>query len=150
MSENAERIRAALACMIVGVQYLKTAAAIRFSNLPARGKFLSLVIPLAAIFVGWALIAKISARSESVQSAPRNLANTDRAFSPTPAQWQTLTIAPVTRHVFRTEHVTEGKIAVNEDRSTLIFSPYSGRVTNLLVKPGDTVTRGQLLFILEA
>jgi cobalt-zinc-cadmium efflux system membrane fusion protein len=32
----------------------------------------------------------------------------------------------------------------------LIFSPYSGRVTKLLVKVGDTVTRGQPLLLLEA
>jgi biotin carboxyl carrier protein len=39
--------------------------------------------------------------------------------------------------------VTEGKIAVDEDRSTPIFSPYAGRVTKLFVKPGDVVTAGQ-------
>jgi cobalt-zinc-cadmium efflux system membrane fusion protein len=52
--------------------------------------------------------------------------------------------------VFRTEHLTEGKIAVDEDRSTLVFSPYSGRVTKLLAKPGDTVKAGQPLFTVEA
>jgi cobalt-zinc-cadmium efflux system membrane fusion protein len=71
-------------------------------------------------------------------------------FQPTPAQWATLTVAPVERHAFRSEHVTEGKIAVNEDRSTLIFTPYSGRVTRLLVKPGERVERGQPLFTIEA
>jgi cobalt-zinc-cadmium efflux system membrane fusion protein len=71
-------------------------------------------------------------------------------FRPTPAQWATLTVAPVERQAFRSEHVTEGKIAVNEDRSTLIFTPYSGRVTRLLVKPGERVERGQPLFTIEA
>ena len=46
--------------------------------------------------------------------------------------------------------MTEGKIAVDEDRSTPIFSPYSGRVTKLLAKPGDAVTTGQPLFVIEA
>jgi len=71
-------------------------------------------------------------------------------FYPTEAQWATLTVEPVQQHVFRSEHVTEGKIAVDEDRSTLIFSPYSGRVMKLLVKPGDAVRRGQQLFTIEA
>ncbi len=71
-------------------------------------------------------------------------------FAPTPTQWATFTIVPTTQRIFRSEHVTEGKVAVNEDRSTLIFSPYAGRVTKLLVKPGDTVERGQPLFIIEA
>jgi membrane fusion protein, heavy metal efflux system len=46
--------------------------------------------------------------------------------------------------------VTEGKIAVDEDRSTPIFSPYAGRVLKLFVKPGDTVTVGQPLFTVQA
>jgi cobalt-zinc-cadmium efflux system membrane fusion protein len=71
-------------------------------------------------------------------------------YVPTPAEWASLTVEPVTEKVFRAEHVTEGKIAVNEDSSTPIFSPFAGRVTKLLVKPSDTVERGQLLFIVEA
>jgi len=49
-------------------------------------------------------------------------------FYPTAEQWATLTIEPVQRQVFRSERITEGKIAVDEDRSTPIFSPYAGRV----------------------
>ena len=56
----------------------------------------------------------------------------------------------VTEVVNRTEHLTEGKIAVDEDRSTLVFSPYSGRVIKLLAKPGDSVKAGQPLFTVEA
>jgi len=56
----------------------------------------------------------------------------------------------VSERIFRAEHITEGKIAVNEDSSTPIFSPYAGRVTKLLVKPSDTVERGQPLFVIEA
>jgi len=71
-------------------------------------------------------------------------------YTPTPAEWASLTIQPVTERAFRAEHVTEGKIAVDEDRSTPVFSPYAGRVTKLLARPGDTVTQGQALFVIEA
>src|ERR1700761_4449100 len=71
-------------------------------------------------------------------------------YTPTAAEWASLTIEPVTEHNFRAEHVTEGKIAVNEDRSTPVFSPYTGRVVRLLAKPGDSVTQGQPLFVIEA
>jgi cobalt-zinc-cadmium efflux system membrane fusion protein len=71
-------------------------------------------------------------------------------YTPTPAEWATLTIEPVTERTFRAEHVTEGKIAVDEDRSTPVFSPYAGRVTKLLARPGDAVTQGQPLFVIEA
>jgi cobalt-zinc-cadmium efflux system membrane fusion protein len=71
-------------------------------------------------------------------------------YTPTPSEWASLTIEPVTERAFRAEHVTEGKIAVNEDRSTPVFSPYAGRVTKLLARPGDQVTQGQGLFVIEA
>jgi len=71
-------------------------------------------------------------------------------YIPTPAEWASLTVEPVTERTFRAEHVTEGKIAVDEDRSTPVFSPYAGRVIKLLAKPGDHVTQGQPLFVIEA
>jgi cobalt-zinc-cadmium efflux system membrane fusion protein len=71
-------------------------------------------------------------------------------YTPTPAEWASLTVEPVTERSFRAETVTEGKIAVDEDRSTPVFSPYAGRVTKLLVRPGDTVTQQQPLFVIEA
>ncbi len=71
-------------------------------------------------------------------------------YTPSPAEWASLTIQPVAERAFRAEHVTEGKIAVDEDRSTPVFSPYAGRVTKLLARPGDSVVQGQPLFVIEA
>jgi membrane fusion protein, heavy metal efflux system len=67
-----------------------------------------------------------------------------------PVQVAGLTIEAVKELPFRSEILTDGKIAVDEDRTTPVFSPYSGIVKRLAVKPGDTVERGQLLFTLEA
>src|SRR6185503_16762801 len=67
-----------------------------------------------------------------------------------PGEWASLTIQPVTELAFRAEHVTEGKIAIDEDRSTPVFSPYAGRVTKVLARPGDSVVKGQPLFVIEA
>src|SRR5437016_6332628 len=71
-------------------------------------------------------------------------------YTPSPAEWASLTIQPVTERPFRAEHVTEGKIAVDEDRSTPVFSPYAGRVTKLLARPGDRVPQGRPLVVTEA
>jgi len=95
----------------------------------------------------WLLLG-IGARSTTGHAQSVN--HSEGVFVPTPEQWATFTVVLVEQHIFRSEHVTEGKIAVNEDRSTLIFSPYSGRVTKLLAKPGDTVERGDPLFVIEA
>ena len=83
---------------------------------------------------------------KSRASPARDCSATRRA----PAEWASLTIQPVTERGFRAEHVTEGKIAIDEDRSTPVFSPYAGRVTKLLAKPGDSVVKGQPLFVIEA
>src|SRR4051812_18868010 len=71
-------------------------------------------------------------------------------YPPTAAEWASLATEPATERSFRAEHITEGKIAVDEDRSTPVFSPYAGRVTKLLARPGDRVVQGQPLFVIEA
>jgi cobalt-zinc-cadmium efflux system membrane fusion protein len=71
-------------------------------------------------------------------------------YTPSAAEWASLTIEPVIDRTFRAEHVTEGKIAIDEDRATPVFSPYAGRVTKLLARPGDRVSQGQPLFVIEA
>jgi cobalt-zinc-cadmium efflux system membrane fusion protein len=87
-------------------------------------------------------------------NAPSELSSQSRkglsTYTPTEAEWASLTIAPAVEHVFRTEHVTEGKISVDEDRSTQVFSPYAGRVTRLMARPGDHVEQGQPLYVIEA
>jgi len=71
-------------------------------------------------------------------------------YYPTAKQWASLETEPVREVLFRAEHLTEGKIAVDEDRATLVYSPYAGRVIKLLARPGDIVTAGQALFVVES
>ena len=71
-------------------------------------------------------------------------------FRPTEAQWKALRIEPVQLVTFRSEQVTEGNIAIDDDLNTAVFSPYSGRVTRLVAKLGDHVERGAPLFIVDA
>jgi cobalt-zinc-cadmium efflux system membrane fusion protein len=71
-------------------------------------------------------------------------------YTPSASEWASLSIETVSEQEFRAEHLTEGKISVNEDGSTPIFSPYAGRVVKLLVKPSEIVERGQPLFVVEA
>ena len=108
-----------------------------------------LVLVATALLLVW-LIPPHKEVKERIAETPRNVARSDQAFVPTAQQWATLTVEPVQQRAFLPELVTEGKIAVDEDSSTPIFSPYAGRVTKLLVKPGNTVARGQPLFVVEA
>jgi membrane fusion protein, heavy metal efflux system len=113
---------------------------------------LTLSVALLTAAVGFAYFGVTRMRAQHVSAS--DLSSQQRTglprYVPSAAEWASLTVEPVSSQVFRAEHITEGKIAVNEDSSTPIFSPYAGRVTKLLVKPSDTVERGQPLFIVEA
>ncbi len=107
-------------------------------------------VVLGLIAAGWFALSHLGGappRSSDLSSQSRK--GSDR-YTPTAAEWASLTIQPVADHDFRAEHITEGKIAVDEDRSTPVFSPYTGRVSQLMVKPGDQVAKGQPLFVIEA
>ena len=67
-----------------------------------------------------------------------------------PAQWATLKVTEVATMTFRAEQVTDGKIAINGDRTTPVYSPYSGRVTKIIANLGDHVKQGDPLLALEA
>jgi cobalt-zinc-cadmium efflux system membrane fusion protein len=100
-----------------------------------------------AAWFGFSRLGQTAPRNSELSSQSRKAS--DR-YTPTPAEWASLTVEPVTEHNFRAEHITEGKIAVDEDRSTPVFSPYTGRVIQLLAKPGDRVEKSQPLFVIEA
>jgi cobalt-zinc-cadmium efflux system membrane fusion protein len=85
------------------------------------------------------------------QTSPQPAAATaSGTFKPTEEQWQALKVEAVETRSFRSEQVTEGNIALDDDLNTPVFSPYSGRVTRLIAKLGDMVERGAPLFTLEA
>ena len=107
----------------------------------------ALTVLAGAALYGFTHIGGASHGSSEVSSQSRK---GSQRYTPTPAEWATLTIEPVTERTFRAETVTEGKVAVDEDRSTPVFSPYAGRVMKLMVRPGDNVTQGQPLFVIEA
>ena len=72
------------------------------------------------------------------------------SFVPTPQQLLSLAIKTVESRTFRTETATDGTIALNDDLTTPVFSPFSGRVTKIFAKLGDRVERGAPLMAVEA
>ena len=101
----------------------------------AAAAVIILVLVLRALFHGH------EAPSPAVESG---------TFRPTPEQMKSLNVRLVASVRFRSEDVTDGKIALDDDITTPFFSPYSGRVTRLLVKSGDIVEKGTPLFGIEA
>jgi len=70
-------------------------------------------------------------------------------FHPTADQLASITVAPVRARVFPAITSTDGYIASDDDLTTPVFSPFSGRVTRLITKLGDTVKKGQPLLIVQ-
>jgi membrane fusion protein, heavy metal efflux system len=101
-----------------------------------------LVIVVAAFWLGGRLFAP--------NEAPAPAPSPPGTFRATAQQLKSLTVQTVQTHAFVSEELTEGKIAVNGDRATPVFSPYSGRVTRVIAGLGDTVKAGAPLATLEA
>ena len=103
--------------------------------------------PVAAAVVAVALALGMAG---ATAAEPGAAAAEPGTFRPTPEQLAALKIAPVALAAFRREHVTEGNIALDDDLTTPVFSPYSGRVVRLIARLGDHVEQGAPLFAVEA
>lgn len=113
---------------------------------PSRRTLLSLaggVLVLAALGFG-------ISRAISTPVAPPAASLPADTFKPTDKQLAGFKVMAVTAMSFQDEQLTEGKIALNGDKTTAVFSPFSGRVIQVLVNPGDTVKAGQSLMVVEA
>jgi cobalt-zinc-cadmium efflux system membrane fusion protein len=61
-----------------------------------------------------------------------------------------LDIIPVKPYTFRVYKVAVGQIAFNEDASTVVLTPFTGRVTRVIAKIGDIVKPGDPLFEVDS
>ena len=100
-----------------------------------------------AMVSGWMML---NTNPGNALMRPAAQVETDGAFRPSESQWAAFQFAKVEPIAFREERATDGRIAINEDTTTPVFSPYSGRVSRLIAKPGEHVERGQPLFAIEA
>jgi cobalt-zinc-cadmium efflux system membrane fusion protein len=111
-----------------------------------RAAGIAAVLVVLAILVVWVGRRVFGTHEAPVASAP----SPPGTFRATAQQLKSLTIETVQTHGFVSEELTEGKIAVNGDRATPVFSPYSGRVTRVIAGLGDAVKSGAPLATLEA
>jgi membrane fusion protein, heavy metal efflux system len=118
--------------------------------LPRRVQFAILAVVAFVAIAAIVAVPLLRDRSRSSEAIEPATATAPGTFRPSPQQWAGFTLATVALVTFRSEHVTDGKIAINDDRTTPVFSPYSGRVTRLVAKPGDFVERGAPLLEVEA
>jgi cobalt-zinc-cadmium efflux system membrane fusion protein len=98
---------------------------------------------LAALQIGCSNFASAQPKSEKSS----NVADTVRV---TPDQMHQLSIVKVMLYPFRLQKQAIGQIAFNEDASTVVLTPFSGRVTRVIGKLGDNVKRGDPLFEIDS
>jgi cobalt-zinc-cadmium efflux system membrane fusion protein len=101
------------------------------------------IMVIVAVWLGGRAFGK---REEPVAAPPPP----PGTFRATPLQLKSLTVESVGLHGFVSEELTEGKIAINGDRTTPVYSPYSGRVTRVVAGLGDIVKAGAPLATVEA
>lgn len=63
-----------------------------------------------------------------------------------PDQLTSFDLGPPETHAFTNVRHSIGVIDFNQDRTSKVFSPYQGRVSQVLVKAGDDVKAGQVLY----
>jgi cobalt-zinc-cadmium efflux system membrane fusion protein len=84
------------------------------------------------------------------QAVPAWAESATPGFKPSATQLAGLKIVPVVAHTFRTQYVTEGSVVADDEQTTPLFSPYSGRVVRVNAGLGDSVSRGQVLAYVDA
>jgi cobalt-zinc-cadmium efflux system membrane fusion protein len=67
-----------------------------------------------------------------------------------PDQMHQLQIVAAKGHVFRGQASAIGQIGYNEDASTVVLTPFSGRVTRLIARLGDQVKQGDPLLEIDS
>nr|WP_294527785.1 efflux RND transporter periplasmic adaptor subunit [uncultured Rhodopila sp.] len=123
-------------------------------RLPPRAQFSLLGFAIALLIAGFiaspAALHMLGFGEHGAASDESASQVEGQAFKATDRQWATLRIQPVTMRVFQDASQTDGKIAIDDDLVTPVYSPYTGRVTRLIAHAGDTVSRGDPLFGVQA
>ena len=86
----------------------------------------------------------------SAEVAPQNGRKNGDSVRVTTDQIHQLRVMKAELHPFRVQKFAVGQIAYNEDTSTAVLTPFSGRVTRLVAKVGDKVKRGETLFEIDS
>lgn len=116
---------------------------------PPPGEPMSRIAQLRWLAIGTALVAgalfllpALASRGRPVGGEPAE----SGAFTPTDQQWAALRIEQVRATTVSPTIITEGRIALSDDLSTPVFSPFSGHVVHVLAHAGDVVAAGAPLF----
>jgi cobalt-zinc-cadmium efflux system membrane fusion protein len=115
-----------------------------------RERQLAVVAIAAVLVVGLFFLIPAVGHLLAPKPPPPAAAAPPGTFQATTEEWAALGTATVQTMAFSPVDETDGKIAANDNRTTLVFSPYTGRVTRVIAKVGDRVHAGSPLFAIDA
>jgi cobalt-zinc-cadmium efflux system membrane fusion protein len=125
----------------MSLRFLESVASRRVGAATAAAAFV--LVLLAGVHIRAADIKSADITPQAGQKNP----NTVRVSLD---QLHQLNVVPVVTGEFRIQKAAIGQIAFNEDVSTVVLTPFSGRVTRLIAKIGDDVKRGDPLFEIDS
>ncbi len=118
-------------------------------RLPPRRQWLILGV-IAGVALALFLLVPVVARLFAPKPPPAAAAPPPGTFQATKEQWATLSFTTIQTQDFAPGADTEGNIAVDDTRTTAVFSPFTGRITRVFAKVGDHVRAGAPLFAIDA
>jgi cobalt-zinc-cadmium efflux system membrane fusion protein len=128
-------------------------------NIPDRVSFLRQFKPLVWLWGGLVLVALVgvgyvfsqaSVPEKAVKVAPVPVIRTGvDEVQLTAEQVLELNVGSVGVQTFELKREAIGNIDFNQDMAVQVFSPYQGRIGSILVRAGDDVTAGQVLYTVQ-
>jgi cobalt-zinc-cadmium efflux system membrane fusion protein len=119
-------------------------------RLSRKRQFILLIVITALVGARVFLGPRVLRKPEEATASASTQTTPDGGFRATSAQWADLKVEPVKQIDFPAAEETDGKIATDDDLTTPVFSPYTGRVVKLFARAGDTVHQGDPLFAVQA
>ncbi len=116
----------------------------------SRGRQLVILAIAAGVILGLFLLVPLAGRLLAPKPPPPSAAPPPGTFEATAEQWATLGFATAEPMAFSPTAETDGKIAADDNRTTPVFSPFTGRVTRVMARVGDRVAKGAPLFAIDA
>ncbi len=115
-----------------------------------RNRQLAILAIAAVVLLGLFFLVPWLGQLFAPKPPPAAAAPPPGAFQATNEEWAALGLATVRTTAFSPQDETDGKIAVDDNKTTLVYSPYTGRVTRVIAKVGDHVRAGSPLFAIDA
>ena len=113
---------------------------------------IGIAVAVVAVIIVWQRFAALapSAADRPVEKAAADKPGASDAISVNEDQLKQISTDMVKEHMVTIDRKATGKVGFNEDRLTPVFTPFSGRIVELLANKGEDVRSGQPLAVIES